>query len=206
MRSVVVFLAFVGPMGLFAQISHGGAPYGWGLGLPVEAVPVSVQLDPLSEDELLPVSAETERAPFRYGTQRFVSVDVLAEGSWITLPDDRRVCRVAITSPGAAMLSVQFDRFDLAPEARVYLYDAARSRYIGGFTHENHLPTGDLATAVVPGDAVVIVNGTNDDDADAGAPPAGEPVESAIDNVTQKYLNFLDLGSGLIAGRLGGFG
>ncbi len=49
-----------------------------------------------------------------------------------------------------------------------------------------------------PGDAIVLVNGVNDDDADAGAPPGAEGVENAINNVTQKYLNFLDLGSGLI--------
>ena len=47
-----------------------------------------------------------------------------------------------------------------------------------------------------PGDAIVLVNGVNDGDGDAGPPPAGEVVSHAIDNVTQKYLNFLDLGSG----------
>src|SRR5262245_14434830 len=47
-----------------------------------------------------------------------------------------------------------------------------------------------------PGDPIVLVNGTNDGDANAGAPPAAEGVEHVIDNVGQKYLNFLDLGSG----------
>jgi PEP-CTERM motif len=49
-----------------------------------------------------------------------------------------------------------------------------------------------------PGDPVVLVNGTNDGDGNSGAPPAMEGVEHTIDNVRQKYLNFLDLGSGLI--------
>jgi hypothetical protein len=42
------------------------------------------------------------------------------------------------------------------------------------------------------------VSGTNDGDGNSGAPPAAEGVEHAIDNVRQKYLNFLDLGSGFI--------
>lgn len=47
-----------------------------------------------------------------------------------------------------------------------------------------------------PGDPIWLVNGSNDNDADAGPPPMGEGVEHTIDNVGQKYLNFLDLGSG----------
>jgi hypothetical protein len=47
-----------------------------------------------------------------------------------------------------------------------------------------------------PSDAISLVNGTNDADADSGPPPAGEVVSHAIDGVGQKYLNFLDLASG----------
>jgi hypothetical protein len=49
-----------------------------------------------------------------------------------------------------------------------------------------------------PGDAITLVNGANDGDGNSGPPPANEGVERAIDNVTQKYLNFLDLGSGFV--------
>jgi hypothetical protein len=50
----------------------------------------------------------------------------------------------------------------------------------------------------VPSDPVVVANGVNDDDGDDGPPPGFEGPERAIDNVGQKYLNFLDLGSGVI--------
>jgi hypothetical protein len=49
-----------------------------------------------------------------------------------------------------------------------------------------------------PGDPIILVNGVNDGDPDSGPPPATETVDHAIDNVRQKYLNFLDLGSGFI--------
>jgi len=49
-----------------------------------------------------------------------------------------------------------------------------------------------------PGDAIQLVNGSNDGDGNSGPPPTFEGVEHAIDNVGQKYLNFLDLGSGFI--------
>src|SRR5688500_12483297 len=47
-----------------------------------------------------------------------------------------------------------------------------------------------------PGDLIELVNGYNDGDDAAGPPPAGEVVSHAIDNVGQKYLNFLDAASG----------
>jgi hypothetical protein len=47
-----------------------------------------------------------------------------------------------------------------------------------------------------PGDPVELVSGINQGDGDAGPPPANEGVEHAIDDIGQKYLNFLDLNSG----------
>lgn len=47
-----------------------------------------------------------------------------------------------------------------------------------------------------PTDAIELVNGENDGDGNSGAPPPAESVLQALDDVTQKYLNFLDLGSG----------
>lgn len=55
-----------------------------------------------------------------------------------------------------------------------------------------------LIDVTTPGDAITVVNGVNDGDSFAGAPPWSEGVEQAIDNFGQKYLNYLDLGSGFI--------
>jgi hypothetical protein len=55
-----------------------------------------------------------------------------------------------------------------------------------------------LDDVTTPGDPVTIVNGVNDGDTASGPPPAAEGVANAIDNTTNKYLNFLDLGSGFI--------
>ncbi len=52
---------------------------------------------------------------------------------------------------------------------------------------------GDVTS---PTDLIELVSGTDDGDGNAGDPPAAEGVEHALDNATQKYLNFLDLNSG----------
>ena len=47
-----------------------------------------------------------------------------------------------------------------------------------------------------PGDTIQLVSGVNQGDGDAGPPPANEGVENAINDIGQKYLNFLDINSG----------
>src|SRR5262245_12778597 len=58
-----------------------------------------------------------------------------------------------------------------------------------------------LRIITIPSDAldptrIRQIDGVNDGDGNAGPPPAAETVDHAIDGVGQKYLNFLDLGSG----------
>src|SRR4051812_40980350 len=51
-----------------------------------------------------------------------------------------------------------------------------------------------LDDVTTPTDPIILVNGTNDTDTASGPPPATEGVANAIDNTTNKYLNFLDYG------------
>lgn len=148
----LVLLAF----GAHAQVAHGGAPLYWGGAAGHPATIPTVQLPPLDRSVLVQQEADSPAVGFRYGVQRPLTADVGSQGQWSATPDDRRVCRLMIESPGAVMLSVQFSLFDLVPEARVYLYDRDRQRFLGGFTEQNEMPDGGLATAVLPGDAVVI--------------------------------------------------
>ena len=55
-----------------------------------------------------------------------------------------------------------------------------------------------LDDVTLPGDPIQVVNGVNDSDSAGGPPPAAEGVTNAIDNTTNKYLNFVDFGSGFI--------
>ena len=72
-----------------------------------------------------------------------------------------------------------------------------RANWATGITpHTPFVVPVERANVLTPGDPLVIVNGVDDGDGAAGAPPAGEVESHAIDGITQKYLNFLDLGSG----------
>ncbi|MBK9194294.1 MAG: hypothetical protein IPO17_04740 [Flavobacteriales bacterium] len=138
-----------------AQISHGGQPFGWGgPGMHQNALPA---LDLVGLDRQALIAQEQPGAVLlKYGIQRMAAVDILAQGQWDVLPDDRERCRFAVSSPGAVMLSLQFDQFDPAPEALLFLYNKDRTFFIGGFNELNEQAWAGLATSVVPGDSIII--------------------------------------------------
>lgn len=134
-----------------AQVSIGGEPFGWTDATSSREEVRVIDLGPLTAEESTPSTGD-----FRYGIQRFQQVDVLAEGLWTTVNEDRSICRIAMHSPGAIMLSVQFDRWALNEGDVVYLYNKERTHFIGGFDARNRALDGTMATAVLPGEEIII--------------------------------------------------
>lgn len=97
-----------------------------------------------------------ERGVLRYGEQLFQAIDVTSQGTWDMLEDGSSVCRLTLHSPGAAMISVQFDVWEPGEGAEVFLYREDRTFTIGAFGQSNRSPGGTMATQVIPGEAVVI--------------------------------------------------
>ncbi len=126
-----------------------------------------------------------------------------------TLVDNGAKFRCEVFVPGAAAVSQTATltvgqrntppTFTLNPPPENVNNDAGAQSIAGVATN---IRTGSGAAIVpqvkitAPGDIVGVVSGENDGDGNAGAPPAAEGVEHVIDGVGQKYLNFLDLGSG----------
>lgn len=171
---------------LQAQIAHGGHPLDWGGAAPHGNHLPEVALPALDRAALIANEVPAVPDGIAYGTQRFIAIDVPTQGDWITTPDDRRICRLVLRSPGAVMLSVQFDRFDLPSDAVLYLYNEDRTYFLGGFNEQNELPDGTLATAVVPGDALVIELQERD--------PSPVPSDLHIASITHGYRDIFHFG------------
>ncbi len=134
------------------QVPQGGSPFQWGQRARAGTLPTFAPNGPLDEER----HAETAGLAFRYGTQRWLQADLITEGLWDSLPGGLLRGRIRLHSPGAAMLAVQFERFDLPEGALLFVIDEARARYLGGFGEANELPDGSFATALLPGEAVVL--------------------------------------------------
>lgn len=144
------------PLFVSAQISRGGEPIGWKEQTYVVSLDYVKVEKPNSEliSEIASASGDLDNC-FRWGIPVPFSIDVV-ESSSTVFKDGRFVSRIGMTASGAAMISVQFTQFDLAPDERVFVYDNRKRRFVGGLTEESELPDHTMATSVLPGDSIVI--------------------------------------------------
>jgi hypothetical protein len=119
----------------------------------------------------------------------------------LALPDERNEDVGAQLTPASVQQTVFFENTKAFTAYQIVfptLKDAGDTNSMQ-IAEVEFLGEGATLTDITsPGDALVRVDGSNDDDTDSGPPPAGEVVSHVIDDVGQKYLNFLDLGSGFI--------
>ncbi len=143
---------------LIAQVPHGGAPFwtspGTNMGnpaWPVHRMP-GIDLDALSAADA--VTDQVKSAPWRFGQE--IPVDIgLNDGQWLDI-NGISVWRTQIQAPGALAMSLSFSEFAVPKGARLFVWNADRIEFIGGFDHRNMKAWGGLATGLVAGDAVVV--------------------------------------------------
>ena len=140
-----------------AQIGHGGKPMDWSN---ADLHPVDLPATVLGtvDRAAAEAAADTIGAArgYRFGTQRLFNVDMAAQGQWSDLPNGGRMCRYEVKSTGAVMMSLQFSAFHLPWGGQLFVYDAARTRFLGAFTRANESPDGKFATAMLPGDDLIL--------------------------------------------------
>lgn len=136
-----------------AQLNTGGQPVAWSQGY-TDAPLVWHSTPPDAVQPMASFLANAEAT--RFGVQVHFSVDVVELGQMQTLVDGSSLYSVGINSPGAAVMSLQFDSWDLPEDAEVFVYDHRRSTFLGAFDHSNRSAIGDMATAILPGDSLVV--------------------------------------------------
>ena len=149
-------LAFALPS--IAQVPHGGAPLwttpGTNMGNPawqVHRMP-GIDLDALRA--AYPVTDQVKSAPWRFGQEFPVDI-TLSDGTWLNI-EGTAVWRTQIQAPGALAISLSFAEFNVPKGAKLFIWSADRTEYIGGFDHRNMKTWGGLATGLVAGEAVVV--------------------------------------------------
>lgn len=93
--------------------------------------------------------------PFRFAEPIDVNLTPENSGRWIEV-GKYKVWQLVINSPGAYSLNLIFDRYQLPPGARLFLFSPDQSDLIGAFTSKNNKPTKILATSPVAGDQLVV--------------------------------------------------
>lgn len=169
----ILVLALVAAGSAQAQLSKGGEPLSWSLpDVNLARFVVTANTDPAARDAVL--------AEGRFGVQHAVDIDVVEQGDHRDMPEGGTLISLVIESPEAAALALQFDRWELPAGATVFLFDEGRTRIIGALDLDNRSPVGDMATALVPGDAVVVEYHV----------PAGQPLgELRVASLTHAFFD-----------------
>ncbi len=94
--------------------------------------------------------------PTRFAEARTVGYNLTNSGTWETLGDGSRLWRLRIASPGARHLNLGFSRFDVPPEAGLWIYNPAGDYVEGPYTASHRTRGGQLWTPIVYGSEVVV--------------------------------------------------
>ncbi|MDA0304574.1 MAG: serine protease, partial [Bacteroidetes bacterium] len=148
----VLFISFA--QFSLAQISRGGIP-NWDV--ETEAIPAfrmpAIDRAALAEEDA--VTDAFKEVPWRFGVEFEVSISPAEQGRW-TLESNERVWRMRFDSPDALALSFYFDAFVLPKGAQLFVWNAARTDFIGAFDHRNNKEWGSLAIGQTVGSSVVM--------------------------------------------------
>jgi len=149
-------LFLMGNIGLSAQLQVPGKPLGISSGLKASDV-----LYVLPPPDYMEIEAEKElnrrnnSKPLHFALERPVNLSPESHGSW-SLEGDLRVWRVHVLSPGAFSLGLVFDRYELLPGVKLFVYDPSMQEVKGAFTSANNKKSGILPLGHIPGEEVII--------------------------------------------------
>jgi hypothetical protein len=159
--TLIGILCFTGKY-TFAQISEGGTPVSFSLGLdtgkekiPVVAMPPVDARALLKEDEM--ARAEDALIPFRFGKALDVDIDIKKAGTKIELSNGDKLWLVKIHCPYAYSINLIYDSFRLAEGSKFFIYNEDRTMILGAFTPEvSNNPYDEFATDLVQGNTIII--------------------------------------------------
>ena len=181
-RSRSLFVTLVACLGISAIAWTSAQPKSFALE-PGSQTQVEVKtLPPLDTNRLLAEDRDRPKdSPLRVAVAVHVDFTPQNSGTWLTQPDDSRIWRLCIHSPGAGSLSLGLSRFDLPEGAKLWLYNPSHDEVQGPYTSRNRSPAGTLFTPIIRSDQMFV-------ELDL---PAGSP-KPAIDiaTVNQGYRGF----------------
>ncbi|HRY32420.1 MAG TPA: PKD domain-containing protein [Bacteroidales bacterium] len=153
----VALLFFLLCIRVSAQLSIGGVPFSFRISGDYNELKVFRPEIP-DFSRLLEEDVENDRngLPYHYAANLPLPVDLLKEGSWTSLVDGSKVCRLMVVSPGALALACYFDAFYLPEGASFFIYDQSNESLYGAFTSLNNQPDSLFATALVLSDRIVL--------------------------------------------------
>lgn len=119
---------------------------------PVAVMPALDYQKIVNEDIL----EQAENKPFRFGRIHDVDFTLGNAGLWTDLPNGDRIWRLQINAPDAQTINLNYKKFDLPKDGKLFIYGASRKDVLGPFTDKNEKSNGEFATGFVKGESCTL--------------------------------------------------
>lgn len=148
----------------FAQISKGGTPPSFAAEnvtfsalsastIPIIEAPVTFDVEQLRKEDSF---NESYGHPPRVAINIPLSVNLIEDGVWTTLPTGQKVCRIGIYAPRALAISLMYSDFYIPKGGELFIYNKEKTHILGAYTNATNLLGGIFATELVAGDELVL--------------------------------------------------
>ncbi len=142
-----------------AQIQVPGEPFQW-FNKSVDLSEVNFVTQPKldlqslrAEDEVVDQYKET---PYRFGYDWEVDYNVLEEDNLTILKNGDKLWRLGIHCVDATSINMIFGDYYIPEGGEVYIWNEARTEFLGALTHYNNKDYGSLAVGLVHSDKIVV--------------------------------------------------
>lgn len=125
-KILLFFILILLPWLSFSQ--EESQPMSWSQSMRESVTPIV--LDPLETAQIIredSINDLDKSLPWRYGIERTLQINSEEHGVWSNLETGGRIWRVALTSPEAVNLSVNFDKFHLPVGSKLHFYNNDRT-------------------------------------------------------------------------------
>lgn len=137
----------------FPQVETEALPISWGLNL--SHSPEIIKLSLLNFNEVRQqdsINDLDKKMPWRYGIARSLKLDMKKDGLWTVLPNGDKIWQLAIQSPDALNLSLNFNQFYLPEGSRLQLFNSSHTDISRTYTHAENTSNKQLGSWFVTGE------------------------------------------------------
>ena len=118
-----------------------------------------IELSPLDLEEIIAedlINDLDKSLPWRYGISRPIVLDLVNDGEWTNLSNGGRLWRIAIKSPDAINMSINFEDFNLPQGARMYLYNEDHTDISRTYSSAQNRENKILGSWFISGDVIFV--------------------------------------------------
>ncbi|MGK0235632.1 MAG: lysyl endopeptidase, partial [Psychroserpens sp.] len=156
-KKVLFILFFCFLFNSFSQEEEKVLPISWGIDLNrtvslIELPPIDLEGIAIEDS----INDLDKSMPWRYGLERPLILNLNEEGVWTELADGSKLWQIAIKSPEALNLSVNFNDFHLPEGARLHLYSEDRTDLSKTYTKDNNRINNKLGSWFITGDVILV--------------------------------------------------